>query len=88
MLNLSSGACFYRNDNMAKNAKEARRNLNVAIDKFGGLTKAAAASGVSEQTVRNWKAAGNLNKADAVNAFKFARAIGQPLELFLILSEE
>ena len=88
MLNLSTDAYFCRNDNMAKNAKEARRNLDAAIDKFGGLTKVAAASGVSEQTVRNWKAAGNLNKADAVNAFKFARAIGQPLEPFLILSDE
>lgn len=75
-------------DPMARNAKEARRNLDAAIHKFGGLTKVAAASGVSEQTVRNWKAAGNLNKADAVNAFKFARAIGEPLERFLILSEE
>ena len=75
-------------DTMARNAKEARRNLDTAIDRFGGLTKVAAASGVSEQTVRNWKAAGNLNKADAVNAFRFALAIGDPLERFLILSEE
>jgi len=62
--------------------------LDAAIDKFGGLTKVAAASEVSEQTVRNWKAAGNLNKADAVNAFRFARATGEPLERFLILSDE
>jgi len=75
-------------DAMASNAKEARRNLDAAIDKFGGLTKAAAASAVSEQTVRNWKAVGNLNKADAVNAFRFARAIGEPLERFLVLAEE
>jgi hypothetical protein len=73
---------------MARNAKEARRNLDAAINRFGGLTKVAASSGVSEQTVRNWKAAGNLNKADAVNAFRFSRAIGEPLERFLILSEE
>jgi hypothetical protein len=73
---------------MANNAKEARKNLDAAIEKFGGLTKVAAASGVSEQTVRNWKAVGNLNKADAVNAFKFARAVGQSLEDFLIVLDD
>ena len=72
---------------MATNAKDARRNLDMAIDKFGGLTKVAAAAGVSEQTVRNWRAVGNLNKADAVNAFNFARAVAQPLENFLLISE-
>jgi hypothetical protein len=73
---------------MAKNYKEARKNLDSAIEEFGGLTKVAAASAVSEQTVRNWKAAGNLNKADAVNAFKFARAVGQSLEKFLVVPDE
>lgn len=43
---------------------------------------------VSEWAIKLWLKAGNLNKAKAANAQRFARAAGESIENFLVLPDE
>jgi hypothetical protein len=69
---------------VAKTKPEAKRNLERAVERLGGPTKVAALCGMSEWAVKLWVRTGNLNRAIALNAHRFARAAGEPLESFLV----
>jgi hypothetical protein len=73
---------------MARTAGEAKRALNAAVKKLGGPRKVSGICDVSEWAVKLWMKAGNLNKAKAVNAQRFARAAGESIENFLVLPDQ
>lgn len=61
-----------------------RQRLDSAVRRLGGRVQVAAICRVSEQTVRNWLAEGNLNKTSALSAWRFIRADGRPLGDFVV----
>jgi hypothetical protein len=73
---------------MAKNTSEARANLLKAIKKIGGMRKTSAVVDISEAALKLWLRTGDLNKSQAIRAFKFARAAGESIEAFLVVEHE
>jgi hypothetical protein len=72
---------------MAKNTTQARAAILKAIKKIGGVRKVSAACDISEAAIKLWIKTGDLNDTKAVNAFRFARAAGEPLEAFIVVEE-
>jgi hypothetical protein len=69
---------------MASTKAEARRNLKAAVARLGGNRKVGALCDVNEWAVKLWLKSGNLNKVQARNAERFAKAAGEPLQNFLV----
>jgi hypothetical protein len=73
---------------MAKNSTEARANLLRAVKKIGGLRKTSFIVDISETALRSWLKNGDLNRAQVIHAFRFARAAGESIEAFIVVEDE
>src|ERR1700730_3011920 len=73
---------------MAKNTAEARANMLKGIKRIGGLRKVSYIVDISETSLRAWIKTGDLNKAQTIHAFRFARAAGESIESFIVVDDE
>ena len=75
---------------MAKRTVEARADLLRAVKKIGGLRKTSYMVDISETALRSsWLKAGDLNRAQALHAFKFARVAGESsIEPFIVVQDD
>jgi len=70
--------------NNAMKRTTARRNLQTAIRRMGGLSQVGRLLGIRRQAVFQWVELGSLNHVRADRALNFARAAKEPLDQFIV----
>jgi hypothetical protein len=52
------------------------------------LRKTSFIVDISENALRAWLKVGDLNKAQTIHAFRFARAAGESIENFIVVQDD